>query len=514
MRNEHGDGTFPIRTDRPTSTAQLATILGLTGVLVSLLGSWVPSLWGDEAASLMSANRPLPSLFAMLGNVDAVHGTYYLGLHAWISLFGSSPFSLRFPSAVAVGLAVAALVLIAARLSTTRVAVIAGVIACLLPRVTYMGEEARPFAFSAAIAAWTTLLLIELLRHHSPPRRLWIAYGLVFTLGIYVFLYFALFALVHAIILLRTRPNRLFIKRWFLVTTIAAASSSPVIYWAVRERSQIAYLGNGNQVTIHSILVSLWFGTPWFAVLSWLLIVVGLVASVRRRWGRNRIRTESGSAVRPELPELPSLEFVAAAWLLVPTAVLVAGDIFWAGFTARYASDSAPAAALLIASGLAWVGARRRWIVAAGTLLVVVAALPIYASQREPHSKNNSDWADISRVLGTQATVWDAVAFDEQVRPSRRPRLALHTYPAGFAGLVDVTLRTPYSQSSTWYDRSFSIEEAAALGRLDKVHHLWLVEYATPTHTDTYGVAALESLGFSKSAQFATHRSVIYEFTR
>lgn len=511
MRNEQGNGTFSIRSHRPPRAAQLAALLGVAGTLVSLLGSWVPSLWGDEAASLMSATRPLPSLFAMLGNVDAVHGTYYLGLHAWISLFGSSPFSLRFPSAIAGGLAVTALVLVAARLSTTRVAVTAGVIACLLPRVTYMGEEARPFALSAALAAWLTLLLVELLRHHSPPRRLWIAYGLVFTLGIYVFLYFALFALVHAIILLRTRRNRLLIKRWFWVITIAVAAASPVIYWAVRERSQIAYLGNGNQVTIHSILVSLWFGTPWFAVFAWLLILVGLAASVHRRWGRKRVRSARASTAPPELP---SLEFVAAAWLLVPTAVLVASNIFWAGFTARYASDSAPAAALLMASGVAWIGARRRWIVAAGTLLVVVASLPTYLSQREPHSKNNSDWADISRVLGAQASVWDAVAFDEQVRPSRRPRLALHTYPAGFEGLLDVTLRTPYSQSSTWYDRSYSVEEAAALGRLDKVHHLWLVEYATPTHTDTYGIAALENLGFSKAAQFATHRSVIYEFTR
>jgi mannosyltransferase len=496
----------------PLRITQVAAILGAAGTLLSLLGSWIPSLWGDEAASVLSATRPVPSLFAMLGNVDAVHGTYYLGLHAWISLFGTSPFSLRFPSAIAIGLTVTALVLIAARLSTTRIAVTAGAIGCILPRVTYMGEEARSYAFSAAIAAWLTLLLVELLRHHNPPRRLWIAYGLLFTLGIYVFLYFALFALVHAIILLRTRHSRLLIGRWFWVSTIAIVAATPVIYWAIRERGQIAYLGNGNnQVTTNTILVTLWFGTLWFAVLAWFLILVAIAASAHHWWTRNKVRTPPPTAA---LPLLPSLEFVAASWLLVPTVVLVASDIFWAGFTARYASDSAPAAALLMASGLAWIGGRRRWIVAAGTLMIVLASLPIYFSQREPHSKNNSDWADISGVLRAHASVWDSVAFDEGIRPSRRPRLALHTYPAGFEGLIDVTLRTPYSQNSTWYDRTYSIEEAAAQGRLNAVRHLWLVEYATPTHTDTYGITALESLGFVKSAQFTTHRSVIYEFTR
>ncbi|WP_158251539.1 glycosyltransferase family 39 protein [Cryobacterium sp. M91] len=459
----------------------------------------------------MSATRPLPSLFAMLGNVDAVHGAYYLGLHAWISFFGASPFSVRFPSAVAVGLAVAGLVFLAARLSTTRIAVVAGVIACLLPRVTYMGEEARPFAFSAAIAAWLTLLLVELIRRESPPRRLWIGYGLLFTLGIYVFLYFALFALVHAVILLRTRRGRLLIGRWFWVSTIAIAAAAPVIYWAIRERRQIAYLGMGDsQVTFSTILVTLWFGTWWFAVLAWSLILVAIALGTRPRWTRT-VRTPQPDATRLVLP---SLEFVAASWLLVPTLALMAGEIFWSGFTARYASDSAPAAALLMASGLAWLGGRRRWFLAAGTLVVVLASVPIYVSQREPYAKNQSDWADISVVLREHAVVGDSVAFDEGVRPSRRPRLALHTYPAGFDGLLDVTLRTPYWQNSTWYDRTYSLDEAAARGRLNGVRRLWLVEYASATSTGTYGIGALESRGFVKSAEFTTHRSVIYEFTR
>jgi mannosyltransferase len=81
--------------------------LGLFGVLAAFVGSWVPSFWGDEAASVMSAQRSLPSQFAMLQNVDAVHGVYYLLLHFWIEAFGASEISVRFPSAIAVGFMVA-----------------------------------------------------------------------------------------------------------------------------------------------------------------------------------------------------------------------------------------------------------------------------------------------------------------------------------------------------------------------------------------------------------------------
>ncbi|GAA4349348.1 hypothetical protein [Microbacterium rhizosphaerae] len=53
----------------------------------------------------MSAQRSLPSL---LGNLDAVHGRYYAGLHVWGWMFGVSPFAVRLPSAIAVGLATSA----------------------------------------------------------------------------------------------------------------------------------------------------------------------------------------------------------------------------------------------------------------------------------------------------------------------------------------------------------------------------------------------------------------------
>ncbi|ERK71310.1 hypothetical protein N136_02343, partial [Leifsonia aquatica ATCC 14665] len=108
--------TAIIETERRTGAAPLAAVrpwtiaiaFGLVATAVSATGSWIPSLWGDEAASVMSAQRPVGSLLNMLLHVDAVHGFYYLGLHGWIRLVGESAFAIRFPSAVAIGFAVAA----------------------------------------------------------------------------------------------------------------------------------------------------------------------------------------------------------------------------------------------------------------------------------------------------------------------------------------------------------------------------------------------------------------------
>ena len=488
----------------------IPAVVALASIVVSLSGSWIPSLWGDEAASLMSAQRSLPSLSTMLTTVDAVHGTYYLGLHAWISIFGASPFSVRFPSAIAIGIAVVGVMHLAARLSSRRTALVAGIVCGILPRITYMGEEARSYAFSAAIAAWLTVLLIEIIRRNGSARWQWFAYAALFAVGVYVFLYLSLLLLAHAVIVLSIRAPRDFLRQWFWHATAALVVAAPVAVWAVSERSQIAFLASRNEVTPRKLLVSLWFGSDQFAAIAWTLISVAVIAAARiARRGR---RDELDAEFTTRGLRLPSLELVAASWLFVPAVLLIGGQFFIPVYTARYLSYCAPAAAVLIASGLMVLTRNRRLALTVGVLLVVATAAPVYLAQRAPYAKNQSDWADISALIGAHAQPGDAVDFDESVRPSRRPRLALHTYPAGFVGLRDITLEVPFTASPTWHDSAYTIAEAAGLGRLVDVDRVWLIEYSSGS-PNSYDKQQLAVLGYTPVAHYETHRSVIYEYT-
>jgi mannosyltransferase len=505
------------RVRRAWRTPRAAAItFGSAAAMLALIGSWIPSLWGDEAASVMSAERPVPSLLRMLTHVDAVHGTYYLALHGWISVFGASPFSVRLPSAFAAGLTVAAVVLIAWRLASPRAALVAGVICCVLPRVTYMGEEARSYAFSAAIASWLTLLLVELLARRLVRRRWWILYGVGLVLGTYLFLYTVLIVIAHAAILLRARPGRRFGVVWLRVVCASALTASPLIVLAYLERAQIAYLKDNPQVTFESVFTSLWFGAIWFAAIAWALILIAIVHGLRT-WRRERrgVRAARIATPPPDSAKLPGLTFVAAVWLVIPSAMLIGSQVAFADFTARYLTFCAPAAALLMAAGLlALTRARARWLVA-GLVVIVAAAAPVYVAQRGPYAMNGSDWAEVSATVGAHAHPGDAIVFDESARPSRRPQLALHTYPAGFAGLRDVDLETPFTQSSTWYDRVYTVTQAYDLGRYDGVTRVWLVEYADGSHVDRYGIDDLEDHGYHESAvHYRTHTGMVYLFER
>ncbi len=513
---------------RDPRTIRTAVILSVIAFALSTLGSWIPSFWGDEAASIMSAERPLPSLFVMLGNVDAVHGTYYVFLHFWIDAFGASPLSVRLPSALAVGAAVFGVVLLAERLASHRVAVLAGLVCVLLPRVTYMGEEARSFALSAACAVWLTVLLVRALSRRDGRLIPWVPYALLLAASAYIFLFTMLIVVAHAVIILTVTRSWRVLRAWGAAVLAAVVVAGPLIYWAFRERKQISYLQSADAVNAQSLGVDQWFGNLGLAILAWGLIAVGVVVAVRALLrARDRRRGEIADAMRSSRgratafrasgiltarePGLPSLFVVAAAWTFLPMLVLLAGDLVSKMYTVRYLSFAAPAVALLI--GLVLALPARRWVSVVGLVAVLAASVPSYVYQRTPFSKNESDWAQIAETVKTHAKAGDAVVFDESVRPSRRPRLALHTYPAAFAGLNDVTLAVPFRKNTWWWDKVHAVGTVA--GKFRDVNRVWAVEYRLPDQpADTYGMSELRSLGYTVVAEYPGHRSVVYELTR
>jgi mannosyltransferase len=481
-------------------------VAGLVAAAVSVFGSWIPSLWGDEAASLMSAQRSLPSLFAMLAHVDAVHGLYYLLLHFWIHLAGTSPFAIRLPSALAIGVAAAAVTWMCGRMRSLRLAVLAGAITAVLPRLTLAGEEARPYAFDAAICAVLFALVAEIVLAGDRRRRLWTVYGALLVLGTYMFLYDLLVAVAVGAFLLVTPGARRHLKRWALATGCAVVACCPLLVAAFLERAQIAYLQDQPEVTPESVLVTMWFGSVPFAIVAWagiLLAAAGVIMqTLRRRRG-----------TLPSAPVGGDVAVLAFCWLVLPMGILIAASPLVSGFTARYATMAAPAAAVLIAAGIDTALRRSAVaIVAAGA--VVLTAVPVWASLRTAYAMNQSDWNEIAAVIHSHARPGDGIVFDEGVRPSRRTRLAMDTDPAAFSAVKDVALRSPYTQNDTWYDHAYSVRQAAALGRFHDIDRVWVVEYSIDGQVYRWGISSLEAMGYHLTTHYTEHSSVIYLFTR
>ncbi|WP_172800413.1 glycosyltransferase family 39 protein, partial [Mycobacterium sp. GA-0227b] len=151
-------------------------LVAILGAAVSLAGAGRPSFWYDEAATISASySRSLDQLWQMLADVDAVHGLYYLLMHGWFAVFPPTEFWSRVPSGLAVGAAAAGAVVLGRQLSSRTVGLTAGVICAILPRSTWAGIEARPYALSMMLAVWLAVLLVWAAQRES--RWGWAGYG-------------------------------------------------------------------------------------------------------------------------------------------------------------------------------------------------------------------------------------------------------------------------------------------------------------------------------------------------
>ncbi|MDH6238537.1 glycosyltransferase family 39 protein [Cryobacterium sp. CG_9.6] len=433
-------GAGPVTTRRRAMVA-----VGFIGFAVSFAGSWVPSYWGDEAASVMSAQRPLASLLPLLDNIDAVHGLYYLFLHGWVSVFGSSELVVRLPSAIAVGVAVAGVYALSRMFVSGPTAIIAALVCAVLPRIQFSGGEARSSAMVTAFAVWGTVLLVLALDQPASKRRLWIGYITLMVVGTYMFLYLLLIVLVHGMYVLWARRGlRSFATSAAVILTLTA----PILFAGYNQRGQIEFLSKRPAVSAGSVLVDQWFGNVTLAIVAWTLILVAVIGAFTWRTRR---------AGRRDTAE-QHLVILAALWLAVPTLLLLlASATVMPTYSLRYLSFSAPAAAILIVVGSTFIRVRGRALV--GLTVVALLAAPTLVAQRTPWAKG-SDWRDVSSYVAAGAEPGDGVVFDASTRPSQRPRLALRLYPDGFAGLVDIELEKPFTARPQLWDLTRTLAES------------------------------------------------------
>lgn len=483
---------------RPAARRWQPLLVGATATLVAAVGAGTPSYWGDEAASVLSAQRSIPSLLGLLAHVDAVHGVYYLFLHGWIALFGTGELATRIPSAVAVGLAAAGTVVLGTRLLGPRLGLTAGLLFTLLPVTTQYGIEARSYGMVMAAAVWLTVLLLALVRRRERGIWPWAGFALAFAASIHLFVYLLLLAAVHATVVVFARPSRQMVVRWLAATTVAALVSLPFIALCVAQRQQIAFLARRHYATVESVVTGQWFGgSVWVAAAAWSLLLIAVAAGVF-------------------LPSHRRIVVIAGVWAAAPTTALLLGNAWLTPmYNPRYTGFSAPAIALLMATGLLALArllqARglARAVPASGVALLLLLTVPGFAAQRTQYAKDDgSGLRQTAAEVQARAHPGDGIVFDSSTKPSQRPRLALDLYPARFSGLRDIALLEPYSKRTMLWDRVATLPDIADIAR--RQHRIWAVEL----DGDITEVDQLRGLGFRVHSKLAVHRTTIYELVK
>ncbi|WTX15983.1 glycosyltransferase family 39 protein [Streptomyces sp. NBC_00005] len=389
-------------------------------------------MWGDESVTFLVGRRTVPQIWQLLHGMDAVHGLYYLFMHAVLAVHPGEVV-LRLPSVCGAAAAAGLVAALGVRLARPRVGLWAGLLYAVTPLTGHYAQEGRSYAIVAAGVAGATLLLVRAVEGRPRPGWWW-RYGGVLAVTCLLHELVVLVLCAHAVTLLLARvPRRVWLD-WGRAAGLVGVVVLPLVWVSQRQSGQVAWLvvpgWDKADLLVRDFAVGPEGTVFWVSVA---LMVVGLAAK--------------------------RLAAVALPLLVLPPAILMAVSQFRPLYHERYVLYALAGAPLLVAAGFDRVAAalvhlrprgrhlrHGRLVTLTGVLtvaLVFVQCLPLYRQDRSPaHRPENL--AAVAAVAARDIRPGDPVLY----LPSTW-RLAALTYPKGFREARDVALSESGPRSGT-----------------------------------------------------------------
>ncbi|GAC1444344.1 MAG: hypothetical protein NVS3B26_16120 [Mycobacteriales bacterium] len=442
-----------------TTRRALAVVVVVVGVMVRLHSA--SGLWLDEALSVNIARLPLHDLPEALRR-DGSPPLYYLLLHAWIAVFGTSTTAVRALSAVFSVACLPLIWLLGRRLLDATTGAVALLLLATSPFAVRYATETRMYSMVLALVLVGGCALVTALDKPTTSRLLGV--GLC-TAALMLTHYWALYLLTVVggllLVLSRSRPNA---RRCVTAMVLGGLLFLP---WLPSFLYQAKHTGTpwAAAPKAAAVLTSIgvWAGgadTGWGLLLLLLLVLLAVLALVGRR---------QEHAVLLALPVLP----LAAALALVSLGTLAVGialaAVTSAGYAPRYSSAALGPFLVLVAVGAAALPARARTVVVA---LAVVAGLG--GSVVQPLSHRRTEAPLLARALRAGLQPGDLVVYcPDQTGPAVSRLL-----PTATDQVVYPTLGRP--ERVDWRDYAQRNEHASPTAFADSVlarttHEIWLV---------------------------------------
>jgi mannosyltransferase len=467
----------------PRAVAALATLLGYALRVHHLA---LQSFWRDEIDAVTFAQRSLPWL---LGNFLAIGQNgplYFLLLHYWIEVAGSSDWAVRYSSVLAGVATIPLIYVLGRRLFGPWPGSAAALLLAVSPYHLWYSQEAKMYAAVALVGALSVGLLLRALAANRWRR--WLAWLVVVAAGLYLHFFVALLigAEVLAIVVGWRRGCQGGRKGVWLLLGLALAElplgrwELPVLWQGLATSYAPLAPGQVLAVLLAKFSLGLQPPTPAATIAFAFLLLAGLGLPLAGSPGSGRI--------------------VVAGWLVVPLALALLLSLRVQLFLDRYLIFLLPAYLLALGRGLLAVGERSRLAAAA-----LVGALTLFwwrAAWSPPLVKQ--DFKDavayVDRHAGADDTLVFVPAWERQYFDYYRPRPYRWIAPAevdqdGLAsavGVVRPNLRAPGStlwlvsvepqygdrrqQLQHWLDRHAALIDDVPLPGLD------LRRYRGPVH--------------------------------
>jgi hypothetical protein len=292
--------------DTRAGFAVLTSVMLLVGLLIRVRHLGASDLWVDEGISYYLATlSPVEIIRYTAQNISEHPPGYYLSLHYWMKLAGSSEYALRYFSGLGGILYFSLLIMLVRRWFGNRLALLAGLLFCVQPLAMTLSRDTRMYTWYGVGVLLVVYLFDRAIQRVSALNWLLFALAALFAVAFNYLSVLTLFALgLFAVIKLRTLGRRalplllillvLFgVPLLWIATSPGPRGSMGILFDVLREpwspdRLMWIYFGWPlSGAADAGPTPALWL----LAGLRWVLAIVGIVWMVRpRRWPRQSLQ--------------------------------------------------------------------------------------------------------------------------------------------------------------------------------------------------------------------------------
>ncbi|GBC60941.1 hypothetical protein DENIS_1901 [Desulfonema ishimotonii] len=440
----------------------LAAILCLSFILrIYDLGG--ESIWLDEGYSVSFAKMKTGEIFCLQ---DTNPPLYYMILHWWIGIFGTSEFSIRFPSVIFGVLSVGMMFVAGKQLFDEETGVLAALLMGISAFHVYYSQEARTYSFLVFLTLASMFFFVNLIRRNRISDLA--GYVLFSVLLVYAHIYgsFVVLAQNLYVILLGIpfrKEARGILKKWVVGQVAVAGLFAlwlPMLLSAMQEVHQGFWL---EEPSVGAVLETMMLYSGHLLFLPYIFLAVFSIFSCekirRKRGGQNIFQLSEGQQWRVRTVNMESAGLLWV-WLIIPLMVpVVISRISTPIYHTRYAISSSVALYLLVAGGIVNIRHRRIKVAVIGfiamfSLLYVVKTY--IRVDKEP-------WRDVAKYVDMNAKDGDLVLFNRE-----RCLDLTFDYYSGKKGLV----KKPFPRDTRFVNAENIRELGPAVGGFDRV---WLI---------------------------------------
>jgi mannosyltransferase len=457
---------------------------GAVAILIGVgLRFWSPTaLWLDEALSVNIARLPLSHLPSALSH-DGAPPLYYVLLHFWMDLFGTSDFAVRSLSGLMSVATLPVAWVAGRRLGGRRVAWVAFFLFLTSPFAINYATSARMYSLMILLSLLGYLVLSR--AFESPTAGRLVAVAAVTAALLYTH-YWGLYLVIVAgvWVLLRIWVS----GRGWQVLKAMIAGSLLWLPWAPIFVFQTLHTGTPwtSAASAGDLIGVLndWSGSgPWGGLLMLATFALFLFGTFGRTAAPGTVvtiedpdgyvrRVQAGPAVVLELRPRPGMAPLAGIAVATLCIAVVLGAVANAAFVARYTAVVLPLFLLVVATGVAIMPGRR---FRCGCMAVLCLA-GLLTGYSENHQQR-TEAVKVAAVLNAQAQSGDLVVYcPDQLSPAvdrllRVPGVNEITFPRAIGPqLVDWV---DYKKVIARTDVELFAQQA--LARVQAGHTLWLV---------------------------------------